>query len=489
MATSDEMLNKMNEAIGVLQSAQQTVVQGAERLGNAVHKSGDESIAGKKTFSASPQVPTAASGDSSTNAANTAFVANAVAMGALNSIHKTGNETISGIKTFTASPIVPEPNEPELTSKQAAPVSWVRDMLRAEVEKMSSGRNTVVRDKNDNPHVMVVIPRFNVQDIDTSLGTGPHPAFIVNGQVKSEILIGKYIASKSSNGLAQTLPHRAPWCSINFDAALAACRALGPNFGLCTNAMYSARSLWLMKNLGEHEYLGNTNWGRSHTNPWQTGVMQTNAFNPGDTGNNVTAATLTGTGPEDWNDDGTAWGISDYVGNVWEWSAGLRINAGEINIIPDNDAILANANHAANSASWKAISSTGALVAPGTSNTLKYDAKNAGGNGDWKYMGEPIMTTQVVNQTKNDYCYVEFKNLNPLSGLTVPALAKLLGLYPAARDGSLQGYIWTASTGERLPLRGASWASGLHSGPFALGLHVTRAGSYWAIGFRAAFVS
>ena len=30
-------------------------------------------------------------------------------------------------------------------------------------------------------------------------------------------------------------------------------------------------------------------------------------------------------------------GIADLVGNVWEWTGGLRINDGEIQIIANND--------------------------------------------------------------------------------------------------------------------------------------------------------
>ena len=139
MATSDELLNKINEAIAALQAAQKTVVDGAAQLGNAVHRTGDEDIAGKKTFTASPAVPTPNEGDKSTNAASTAFVNTAVESG------------------------------------KSAITLLFRDEMRAEIERASSGRNTVVRDKNGYPHVMVVVPRFNLETIDASLGTGPHP--------------------------------------------------------------------------------------------------------------------------------------------------------------------------------------------------------------------------------------------------------------------------------------------------------------------------
>lgn len=457
--TNAELAQKIVGAVGAVQDAQKDLVEGAKKL--AAH------LAEEDAHNISETV---------TQSFNEA-------------VHLAGNQSISGQKTFTEPPVIARPTNDDANSLQGAPVAWVRDMLRAEVEKMSSGRNTVVRDKNDNPHVMVVIPRFNLQDIDTTLGTGPHPAFIVNGVVKNELLVGKYLASKSSNGLAQSLPHQAPWCSITFDAAVVACRALGPNFGLCTNATYAARALWMMKQLGAHEYLGNTNWGRSHSKLWQTGVMQTNAFNPGDTGNNVTAATLTGSGPVEWNDDGTPWGISDLVGNVWEWQSGLRLKAGEINIIKDNDAMLANTDHGANSAAWKAISPDGSLVNPGTANTLKFNAP-AAGTGANVNVGAPIMATSIANtHVGSAHSYCAFKDLNPASGLTPPAIVKSLGLYPAQRDASIQGGFWVRNYDERVGIRGGAWDYGGYCGPFYLNLYYARTLSGWNVGFRVACLS
>src|SRR5690606_18037877 len=68
--------------------------------GNAVHRTGAESIAGVKTFTDKPIVPApTASGE----AANKGYVDGLDA----NAVHKTGNETIAGTKTFSSAPIVP----------------------------------------------------------------------------------------------------------------------------------------------------------------------------------------------------------------------------------------------------------------------------------------------------------------------------------------------------------------------------------------------
>lgn len=77
---------------------------------SVVHKAGAETITGTKTFSVSPIVPTAASGDSSTKAANTAFVTTAdsnlqtqinTKANSSDVVNLTGTQTITGTKTFS----------------------------------------------------------------------------------------------------------------------------------------------------------------------------------------------------------------------------------------------------------------------------------------------------------------------------------------------------------------------------------------------------
>lgn len=66
-----------------------------------VHNTGAETIAGVKTFSSSPVVPTVDTSSSNTNAASTAFVKNAITAAETGLVHKEGAETISGVKTFS----------------------------------------------------------------------------------------------------------------------------------------------------------------------------------------------------------------------------------------------------------------------------------------------------------------------------------------------------------------------------------------------------
>lgn len=65
--------------------------------GNAVLLTGDQTVAGVKTFTSSPVVPTISADDNSTKVATTAWVNTT----GNNVVHKTGDETISGYKTFS----------------------------------------------------------------------------------------------------------------------------------------------------------------------------------------------------------------------------------------------------------------------------------------------------------------------------------------------------------------------------------------------------
>ena len=130
------------------------------------------------------------------------------------------------------------------------------------------------------------------------------------------------------------------------------------------NAMWAARALWSYKQLGGSGgavFHGNTSSGHDAEAPWQTGLL---AGEP-------VGATLTGTGPIDWMDDGTTDGLADMAGNVWEFVAGARVSAGEIQIV-DELADLAPGG-TLDALPWQAIAaSDGSLVAPGTAGTLHY---------------------------------------------------------------------------------------------------------------------
>lgn len=350
------------------------------------------------------------------------------------------------------------------------------DALRQSVEAASGGANTVLYDAKGYPSVMCVVPRFNIEDIDPTLGSGAHPAFIVNGVEKSEIFVGKYLA-RVHDGSALSMPGQDPSTTINFDAAGACCEAKGPGWHMMTNAEWTAVALWCWRN--GFMPRGNTNFGRDHLQTYETGRRQDGGAPGGASGN---ARTLTGSGPAGWSHDGTPAGIFDLCGNVWEWQRGLRLLDGEIQVIPHNDAAAPSADHGASSALWRAIMPDGALVAPGTAGTLKWNATGVAG------AGSPQLAASVTSQSNGTTeASQQYKDVGAAGGIAVPGLIKLLGLYPHATTIE-RGRLYVRNVGERLPLRGGNWGGGGSAGVFALNLGNGRAHASASLGFRPAFV-
>ena len=125
----------------------------------------------------------------------------------------------------------------------------------------------------------------------------------------------------------------------------------------------------------------------------------------------------------------------------------------------------------------------GALVAPGTAGTLKYDATNANGSGAF------ILNTTVEHPgTDAVSTHTSFSALTAKAGVEVPDILKYLGLFPydTTENGHGKDGFWGRNNGERLPFRGGSWWYGAASGVFALNLNNPRAFTANDVGFRAA---
>jgi formylglycine-generating enzyme len=350
----------------------------------------------------------------------------------------------------------------------------ITDTLRKNVEAASGGRNTVLYTAKGQPCYMAVVPKFNLQDIDASLGTGTHPAFIVGGVEKSQIFIGQHIGV-SRNGEMLSLPGVDPIASINFDAAVSLVRANGTGWHLMSNIEWAALSQWCWKN--GFQPRGNTQFGRSSDLTTEIGVRSD--------GLTVTGAsqgsqnrTLTGSGPLSWRHDNTPFGIADLNGNVWEWSPGMRINNGEIQIITNNNAALSAADFGVSSTEWQAIDgATGALVAPGTAGTVKYASANSGTADYTLYRANGSSFEGMVNST----------GANPVSAAALQLL-KQHGLFPIAGSGLGGDGFYLSVSGERVPFRGGNWLFAAIAGVFALALVSARSDSGADIGARPAFV-
>lgn len=349
----------------------------------------------------------------------------------------------------------------------------VTDTLRKSVEAASQGKNTVLYTAKGQPCYMVVVPKFTVQSIDASLGTGTHPAFIVGGVEKDYLYIGQHLGV-SRNAELLSLPGVDPANSLNHDQFVALARANGAGWHCMSNVEYAAMAMWSWKNGTQPR--GNTNYGKSSDVVTEYGVRG-DGIAPGTASGN--ARTQTGSGPASWRHDATPFGIADLNGNVWEWAPGMRMNAGEINIIANNDAALNATDMAVGSSAWKAIDgATGALVAPGTAGTVKRSTSGSG-TADWTiYCGNGAPLESAVNST----------GANPVGASALQVL-KQHSLYPVAASGLGSDGYWVDLAGERLPLRGGDWSYGAGAGVFALGLNVARSVAYTSVGARPAFVS
>jgi hypothetical protein len=370
------------------------------------------------------------------------------------------------------------------------PTIFIKDDLRASVEAASGGKQTVLYTASGQPTYMNVIPKFNGQDVDAGLPAGIHPAFIVNGVEKTELFIGTY-QGIVKNGELLSLPGVDASTSFNHDQAVAYARACGVGHHCMSNIEFSALALWCRAN--SFQPRGNTNWGKSSDSAWET-ARRIDGLAPGTISG--LGRTLTGSGPASWNHDNTPNGISDLNGNIWEWSPGMRIMTGEIQIIANNNAALNTSDFSAASADWKAINgATGALVTPTFTGTIAAGTYVATTTNSVRYAASGTSNYTLVQTVGSSFEGMTNPGVTPV-GATALSLLKAYGLYPAATllGGTIavpsangDGF-WFDVTLERLPIRGGGWYDAATSGVSALSLYNVRAHAGGHIGARPAFV-
>ncbi len=305
-------------------------------------------------------------------------------------------------------------------------------------------RNEVIFDNRGIPDIMVV---FTPDELGL-------PAEI-KGKAVKEYAISKY-PNTLIGGVPYSMPYQRPAVNINRDEAIRLCEAKGPGWHLLTNDEWAALAHQSRKNGTLPR--GNTDCGKSHSHPEETGTTYKD-----DSGS---SKTLTGSGPVTWNHTHTAEGVADMCGNIWEHVGGIRFMDGQVQVIPDNGAA-AGADQSRDSKEWKAI-------------------HTADGDPVYYKVEDGEISLQPVAPSDTDYDGVEFRALDA-SALDVPEKLIELGLYPApGYDGT--DYFWLDTNGERIVFRGGGWDSGAYAGVFYFNGGDSRACVGWGVGFRSALV-
>lgn len=210
----------------------------------------------------------------------------------------------------------------------------VIDSFKEKVERETGGRNTVIYDNNGIPHLMVVIPRMNYEQLNLpeyNLGTGVMSAFVTNGVPRSEVLIGKYL----SDIQGCNLPGLYPTKRITLADAKNIINNKGPNWHCFS--VHEWALLCFLNIKANHEMRGNNYMGGS----WQSresGVRLDNQLPFVAATDRADAIIRNGSAPNSFSHDGTPEGVFDVVGQGWEWIDQIETRNGQLFTTLENNA-------------------------------------------------------------------------------------------------------------------------------------------------------
>lgn len=317
---------------------------------------------------------------------------------------------------------------------------------------LAGGRLELIKDIFGNAHLFGIIPiqTYEQQGIPGCPFTGIIDAFRKSdGTFLSEKRIAIH-KSVNIGGKTVSQAGKAPYVNLNFDEFKAKAAELGSGFRLLDifdNALVNWIILGIISRGGQAPR-GNTEWGRAHDAIHEIGTRVDGQVSNTRSGN---GATLNGSGPDSWNHDGTAHGINDWVGNVWEWIDGLKMSGGEF------------------------------VVA-------EYSGQP---ESKWLRTGRYINAGHVFSMTappRPVASSARWGNFGKTSNYAGHELLQRLMIEPIDCTKVLDGNFWYNTDGERSLLARALWLHGGYAGPVALSLSDPRSSRSIGFGGRLAFL-